>query len=173
MLQKNVILKKTGFTTVEVLVFVSILLLVFLIATGFIFWFNYSNSKAKADREVLENSRSAMETMLYEIKRAESIYAPTTTSNQLSLKTYDYLPSGEEASYIDFFLCGTRICFKKESHNPVFLTSDSIEVTILEFTYISTNEYDSVRIHLVANYKNYSDPGVSIDFTSTSSLRSY
>ncbi len=165
---------KKGFTTVEVLVFISILLLVFLIVAGFIFWFNYSNSKAKADREVLENSRSAIETMLYEIKGAESVYTPTTTSSQLSLRTYDYLPSGEGTSYIDFFLCGTRICFKKESQNPVFLTSDAIEVTTLEFVHISINGSDSVRIHLVANYKTSSlELASSADLTSTASLRSY
>jgi type II secretory pathway pseudopilin PulG len=165
--------KEKGFSTVELLVFISILLLVFLIVTGFIFWFNFSNSKAKADREVLENSRSAMETMAYEIKWAESVYTPTTTSSQLSLKTYDYLPSLEETSYIDFFLCGTRICFKKESYDPIFLTSDAIEVTALEFTHISTNGSESVRIRLAATYKNSSSPGSSVDFTSTSALRSY
>ena len=170
---KTLIFKKKGFTLIETLVYASVFALVFLIVAGFVFWFSYYNKKAKADREVLENSRSAMETILYEIKKAESVYTPTSSLNQLSLQTFDYLPAGEASSYIDFFLCGARVCFKKESQPPVFLTPETIEVSSLEFTQISTNGAASVRISFTADYKTSSDPGSSVNLVSTASLRSY
>ena len=120
----------------------------------------------------MENARRALEIITYEIKGAKSIYTPTTTSNQLSLETTRYLPIGENESFIDFFLCGSRLCLKKESQDPIFLTSDSVTVTQLEFIRI---EGPSVKINLTIDYGNPNDPKrySSASLTSTVSLRSY
>lgn len=164
--------RTAGFTLIEVLIYTCLFSLILLIISSFIFWLSYSNNKSKADREVLENIRNAMSLMTHEIKSAESIYTPTTTLNQLSLKTSNYLPEDESSTFIDFFLCDSRICLKKESQDPIFLTSDTIEVSQLEFTKIFINEMPSVKINLTANYKDLTNPGQS-SLTSTASLRSY
>ena len=153
-----------GFTLLEILVYIAILSLVLFLICSFIFWMNQSNTKTKAEREALENSRRALEIMAYEIKGAKSVYTPTTSLNQLSLETYRYLPDDEDNSFIDFFLCGSRICFKKEAQDPIFLTSDTVEVKQLEFTQISTNGSPSIKINLTID---------NINLTSTVSLRSY
>ena len=54
-----------------------------------------------------------MDIMVREIKEAKSVYTPTTNSSQLSLETINYLPVDEENTYIDFFLCGSSLCLKK------------------------------------------------------------
>lgn len=166
---QNSIKESGGFTLLEILVYIAILSLVLFLICSFIFWMNSSNTKTKAKREALENTRRALEIITYEIKGAKNIYAPTTTSNQLSLETYRYLPDDEDNSFIDFFLCGSRICLKKESQDPIFLTSDAVEVEQLEFRQISTNGSPSIKISLTVNYENYS----LINLTSTVSLRSY
>lgn len=165
--------RQKGFAVLETLIYVTIFVLVFLMIAGFIFWFNYSNSRSKADRELLENSRDAIEAIVYEIKGAESVYTPTSSQNQLSLKTSNYLPSGEESSYIDFFVCGSRVCFKKEGQSPVFLTPESIQVSNLEFTQISANGAPCVQVRLAVDYTDSSGVNSSIELTSTASLRSY
>lgn len=165
-------LKNKGFTLIEIVIYVGILSLILLLIGSVILYFTQSNSQAKGDREVLESARRALEEITYEINAAKGIYTPTTTANQLSLETSKYLPTGETTTYIDFFLCGLRICLKKESQNPTYLTQDTVQVSNLTFNQISTNDSTSIRINLTVTYKdtiNNVQPSVSL--TSTATLR--
>lgn len=168
---------QSSFTLVEILVYIGVFSVIITLLTTFIIWVIHSNIKAQAMRETLDNARGAMETMIHEIRSARSIYTETTISSQLSLETSHYLPEGESFTYIDFFLCGTRICLKKESQqNPVPLTSDKVEVKNLTFSQIATST-PSVQINLKITYKNFSgrpeEYRPSVNMTSTASLRSY
>lgn len=168
--------KVEGFTLVEILVYLGVFFLVISIIISFVFWLVNSNTKVKVMKEALNNADRAMAIMTYEIKEAESVYTPTTTSNQLSLETIKYLPEGEENSYIDFFLCDSSLCLKKESQGPIVLTSDSVEITNLVFTQIVSGEAPSIQIDLAVNYKNPTnrpESQASINLTSTVSLRNY
>ena len=173
---------KNGFSLIEVLVSVGIVSMILLLLSSFIFQLNYSNSKTKADREALENARRILDIIVYEIKGAKSIYAPTTTfpstgsADQLSLETFRYLPDGEDTSFIDFFLCGTGLCLKKESQNPVLLNSDNVSVTNLVFTRILSGTAPSVKTAFTVSYKNPSGQpsnDASVSLNATVSLRSY
>ena len=167
---------KKAFTLVEILVYLGIFFLVITIIISFVFWLVRSNTKLKVMREALDNANRIMEIITYETKGAKSIYTPTTNSNQLSLETTNYLPEGEETTYIDFYLCDSALCFKKESQDPVVLTSDSVEITNLVFTRIVSGQADCIQIHLSISYKN---PGnrperrALVDLSSTVSLRVY
>lgn len=137
---------------------------------------NISNSKTKADKEVGENAKKALEQIIYEIKGAKSIYTPTTTTSQLSLETLRYLPDGETGTFVDFFICGSAICLKKESQNPIILTSDSVQVTNLTFSQFLNGSIPSVKASLTVKYgvpDNFATSYSSITLTSTASLRSY
>ena len=167
---------KKGFTLVEILVYLGIFFLVITIIISFVFWLVRSNTKLKVMREVLDNANRIMEIITYETKGAKSIYTPTTSSNQLSLETTNYLPGGEETTYIDFYLCDSALCLKKESQDPIVLTSDSVEITNLVFTRIVSGQAESVQIDLSVSYKNpanRSEYRALVDLTSTISLRIY
>jgi type II secretory pathway component PulJ len=164
-----------SFTLIEILVYIAVLSIIILAVSSFIFWLVHSTTKAKVMRETLNNARRAMEVMSYEIKEAKSIYTPTTTSTQLSLETTHHLPEGEESTFIDFYLCEEHLCFKKESQEPIALTSDKVEISNLEFIKIGTTP-PSLQIDLGINFKNPKDRAeyrASINLTSTVSLRSY
>ena len=159
-----------GFTLMEILIYIAVLAIVFLAVSGFLTWSIKLNAKTRAIREVTDNTRQAMEIMSYEIKSAKSIYGPTSDSNQLSLETKNYLPSGETSTYIDFYLCGealSALCLKKESQDPMAITSDKVKVSNLEFLQISTTT-PSIQIQMSINYEQ-----TSIAVTSTASLRNY
>ncbi len=163
-----------GFTVVELIIYITILSLILLLCSSFIFYFTQSNAQTKGDREALENTRRALEEITYEISGAKGIYTPTTTANQLSLETSRYVPIGENTSYVDFFICGTRICLKKELQNPIFLTSDTVQISNLTFTQISINGSSSIKTNITMNYKNmFNNLSQSVNLTSTASLRSY
>ncbi len=169
------ILEKS-FTLMEILVYIGVLGIVILTVSSFLIWSIHSNTKTKVMRETLDNGRRAMEIMSYEIRESRSIYTPTTNSNQLSLETTHYLPEGEKTTFIDFYLCNSNLCLKKESQNPISLTSDKIEVTNLIFTQVITGTIPSIQVDFKVDYKNPSNRPeyqASADLTSTISLRSY
>ncbi|OGZ17560.1 MAG: hypothetical protein A2V72_01455 [Candidatus Nealsonbacteria bacterium RBG_13_37_56] len=165
-----------GISIIEVLVYIGVFSLIMVIVTSFVFWFVRSNTKAKVMREVLDSSKRVMEIITQEIKESEYIYLPTTSATQISLKTKKYPALGEEFSYIDFYLCDSRICIKKESQDPIYLTPESVEVNNLVFTQVMSGDYLSIRINLGVNYNNVSNRPeyeASVDLTSTASSRSY
>ncbi len=166
---------KKGFSLLELVVSVAIFSVILLVVISFFLSTVASNSKTKADREVQENSRKALELITYEIKGAKSIYTPTTTANQLSLETSRYLPSDETDTFIDFFLCGTALCLKKESQNPIALTSDDVQVASLSFTQFLNGTKPSVQVNITVNYNSPANGNnyASVTLTSTASLRSY
>jgi len=168
--------KNQGFSLVEVLISVAIFSFILLAIASFIFWMSRSNLKSKADTDSLENARRILDVIGYEIKGAKSLYSATTSSSQLSLETLRYLPSGEVVTYIDFFLCGTDICFKKEGQNPVSLNSDSVQISNLQFAKVVNGETSSIKISLTVDYKNTtgdSSSNASTVLQSTVALRSY
>jgi len=169
-----------SFTLIEILVYIAVLSIVIVTIVSFVLWSVRSNTKAKVMREVLDNARRAMEIMTYEIKEAESIYSPTSIFDsqpgQLSLETSKYLPEGERTSYIDFYLCNNRLCFKKESQDSIVLTTDNVEVSNLVFTKIITGDTPSIQIDLKIDYENPANRPeyqASVNLRSTASLRSY
>jgi len=170
-----------GFTIIEMLVYVAVLSIMIVSVVSFFIWTVNANAKAKAIREVTNNSRIAMDSMIYEIKEAGSIYNPTTAyfSNprQLSLQTTKYIPLGEASSYVDFYLCGTRLCMKKESQPAVAMTSERVKVTNLVFSEIQTSPGAvSIQINLTVEYNAPSsrpEYQSSLDSVSVVSLRSY
>ncbi len=173
--------KQKSFTLIEVLIYIAVLSIIILIVSAFFLWAIRSNAKTTAMREVLDNARRAMEIMTHEIKEAKSVYAPTSVFDshpgQLSLEAKRYLPTGENTTYIDFYLCGSRICLKKESQNPIALTSDRVEISSLVFSQVATTSTTpSIQINLKVDYKAPAQkPEYQASFvaTSTASLRSY
>lgn len=164
--------RNKGFTFVEILIYTAIVSIVLLLVSSFVFYLMVSDRQSRADREIGENARRVLEQMVYEINGAKSVYAPTTSANQLSLETSQYLPSGENTTYIDFFICDLKVCLKKESQPPIPLTSDNVEVNALQFTRVSNNGYESIKINISVTYKgiaNNVQPQISI--TSVASLR--
>jgi len=166
---------ENSFTLTEILVYIAVFSIIILTLFSFTFWLIHSAAKARVMRETLDNARRAMEIIVQETREAKSIYIPTTTLNQLSLKTAHHLPDGEEVTYIDFYLCGKQLCLKRESQPPVALTSDKVEVSILEFNQVATTaDISSVQIFLKVDYENpTSRPEYqsSVSLISTVSLR--
>src|SRR3989344_567928 len=164
-------MKRNGFTLAEILIYVSVLTIVFLAVSSFLTWSIKTSAKATAIREATDNGRRSMEIMIREIREAKGIYTPTSTSTQLSLET-------KISTFVDFYLCGAPtsvICLKKESQNPIAITSESVTVRSLVFTQISTTT-PSVRIQLGLDYKTQAklqEYQASVDLTSTVSLRNY
>lgn len=172
---------RKAFTLIEILIYVAVLAVVILAVSYFFLWATRSDAKSRAEIETLDSARIAMGIMASEIRESNSIYSPTSvfanSVGQLSLETSKYPPSGESAGFIDFYICSKRLCLKKESQDPVVLTSDKTEIEVLEFSQVmTTSTAPSIQIDLKMNYKA---PAVrpefqaSVDLKSSATLRSY
>lgn len=161
----------------EILIYIAVFSIIIVVLSSFIVWLWHANIRTQVMREILTNVEGAMTRITYEIRNAQSIYLPTTTSSQLSLEISRYLPEGESSSYLDFFLCETQLCLKKEAQDPIALTSDKVEIKNLSFSQVATAiNTDSIQINLKAEYKNpqnLPEYQHSLSVTSTVSLRSY
>ena len=143
------------------------------VVVGFVFWLIDSNNKNRIMREVSNSAKRSLEIITHEVREADGVYNPTTSSTQLSLQTRHYLPTGESSTYIDFYLCSDRLCLKKESQDSIALTPANVEISSLSFTYIPP---DSVKIDITLRYKNVSgrpEYDFSTSLSSAASLRYY
>jgi type II secretory pathway pseudopilin PulG len=157
-----------GFTMVEMVIYIGALALLVGTVTALLVWLVRASSEVHVRNELATGVEHAFALMVNEIKEAKSVYTPTTTSSQLSLATSNNVPDKETSTYIDFFLCGTRLCMKREFQTPQALTSEKIIIQNLEFIPVQTGSAASAHIIIEASYLDASQT-----LQTTASLRSY
>ena len=160
----------------EMVVYVAILSLIIAVVLGLLLWVLRVQIRIAAEKELVESTQAALTILKNEIGESESLYTLTTTSSQISLATRRNPPDGEDSTYVDFFLCGTRLCIKRESQNPLALTSENILIQNLAFEHIQTGSVSSIQIMFDAVYNNPSNRSeleVEMNIQTTVSQRSY
>jgi len=166
---------KQGFTIIEFVVYIAVLAILGGAILTLFLWTLKAHTKAQVLQETTSSAQFAMDKIIHEVREADSLYLPTTTATQVSLKTKTSIPPGETSGYIDFFLCDGALCMKKEEGVPLALTPSTVEVTNLLFTTISTNtDFSSLRVFMEVRHKNPNNrPELEaiIPVTSTASLR--
>ena len=145
----------------EIVVYVGVFSIILGSLAFFAFWALRAGAKAKMEQEVLNNGRRAMEIMTYEIKKSKSVYDPTSifdsNPGQLSLEQETSSLPQEKETFIDFFRCGQALCLKRESQNPVALTSANVILTNLNFSKIS-NSATSTSVRIKINLESTRSP---------------
>ena len=158
-----------GFTMVEMIVYMGALVLLIGTVATLLLWMVRANNQVHVRNEAVANVEHALSQMTNEVREAQSVYTPTmTTSSQLSLQTRKNVLASEDFTYIDFFLCGTRLCVKRESQAPQAITSENIEIQSLEFTQVQTGGTSSIYMVVEASYLT-----ASVKMQTTASLRAY
>ncbi|MDO8577313.1 MAG: prepilin-type N-terminal cleavage/methylation domain-containing protein [Candidatus Wildermuthbacteria bacterium] len=141
-----------GFTLVEILVYLALLVLVIGAVLSFLLFVADSQVALVSRRSVTLEGSGALEFMAKEIREARSIYTPTSVLDlhpgQLSLETKKAMPEGEQETFVDFFLCEERLCMKRESQTPIALTSPSVKVVNLVFRQVLSGSIPSLRVEL-------------------------
>ena len=176
-----VISHKSGFTLIELVVYVAVLGMVLASVLTFLLWVVKSQTKTDAMRQVLAAGQRTLEVISREASVAQGVYTPTSvfgsSPGQLSLQTAAYPAPGETYSYIDFYKCQDKLCMKRESQNPLAITSDNVSLTNLTFSHIVTGQNrSSLQITLTLAAKTFSpnpEYQASLTLTDTVTLRSY
>jgi len=150
--------EKQGFTLIELIIYLAVFVILITAVTLFAMDFIKAAGKSRIKKEVSWGARSAMERMIHEIKRATSVYAPTSVFNahpgQLSLETAEALPNEEQTTYVDFYLDNdNKLYTKRENQQPQLLISGNLRVTNLEFEYFASLS-ESIKINLAITYNS-------------------
>ncbi len=149
--------QQSGFTLIELVVYAAVFILVIILLTSFVFDLIKAQNRTRISKELTENNKRALEAIVYEIKHAQEIYLPTSNlsadKGQLSLKTSQNAPSGEENSYIDIYLDDNDcLCVKRESSQPERMMSEDIKTSRLFFSSLGTSTSQTIRIKLTSFY---------------------
>jgi prepilin-type N-terminal cleavage/methylation domain-containing protein len=179
---KNLFTKKqrSGFSLIEMLVYVSVLAILMIALSELFFWIVRNQNKIRAIHEATNDASLVIESIAKEIKSGQNVYLPTSVfdsdAGQLSLKTTAGLPQGETGAYLDFYLCQSRLCLKKEGQLPVALTSDLVEIKKLRFSRAVTGGKESIHLIVQADFKNpgnIAEKRASVILDAVASLRDY
>lgn len=170
---------RDGFSLIELLLYVAIVSVITAAVVGFGSWAIKIGAKTKANSEVINNARLAMDTIIYEIKKSRSVYNSTSVFNanpgQLSLAQLNATAT-ESVDYLDFFVCGQAICLKREEADPVALTNNRVRAVNLVFKQLlNPSAPPSIQILMTIETSSSSRPEdkADISLTSTANLRSY
>ncbi len=147
------IINNKGFTLIEALVYIFILAIASTVIIIGILKLVETYNITRFEREVLVNSRSGLDNILSELVFASSVYIPTSSGAQISLQTSLNPPSDEIRTYTDFYLDNNRLYLKKEGQEAQALTSEKVQVTDLNFTYLdSVSDPSSVKVSITVKY---------------------
>lgn len=164
---------RSGFTLIEILFATAILTLLVSAVSAFLLWTLRAQAKTKALGETRASVERALETIAREVRRARSIYLPTSTTSQISL---ELVPApGEATAYLDVYRCGTRLCIKREGEPPSRFTPGSVEVADIALRPIGTST-PAVQIALTLQYGNPAgrpEYRARVNATTTAAVREY
>ncbi|KKS68962.1 MAG: hypothetical protein UV40_C0038G0004 [Parcubacteria group bacterium GW2011_GWA1_42_7] len=155
----KILKKKNGFTLIEMVVYVGVGTIVLASVIAMAIWTIRIGAKAKADRELIHNAARAMETMIFEIKKSQSLYDPTcafeTNPGQISLEQKNSSLPDETSAFVDFFQCQEALCVKRESAAAAAITNNQVVLTNLTFEKMENSTTSpSVRIILEMESKS-------------------
>ncbi len=170
-----------GFTLMEMVIYIAIMIIIVVMIGGFIPQLVRENLYMQSKGEVLENTKAALDIMGQEIKHASGVYTPTSvfdsSPGQLSLETTRNTIATEDNTFIDFYVDDGRLYEKKEEQDAELITSEKIKVDDLTFTYLNSDEsYQAVRISMTAYFDSPSaevQDQSTVTLTTTVSLRNY
>lgn len=118
--------KQTGFTLIEIILYVGIIAIIFSAIVPFAMVVIGNSSKSAVQQEVYDNARFISQKIIFEIRRASDI--TSVGANSISLTDF----SPDSTTIID--LSDGNVRLNKNGIGPVNLNSASSTVTDLTFT---------------------------------------
>lgn len=175
--------RESGFTLIEMIVYVALVGIISVILFGVTFFVIRANNKIIALSKVSSNAQSVMERMTYEIANSKYIYLPTSNfinynhnsskGDQLSLATEAGVSSNEDITFVDFYVENNTLFLKEDGLDPIALTSSSVLVSGMEFSYCKNGSRESITIDMAIQAKSSAISDSTIHLVNTVALRSF
>jgi len=166
---------KEGISLIEVVVYVALLGMVAVFVTNSLISIINTYARASAEREVLNNARSALELIGKSIAQSQEVYTPTsilnTDAGQLSLVTNASSTPGHTAGFTDIWVDGGAVRMRREGEGEAVLSAASVRVTTLRFErIIQTLGREAVKTTIRVDFASSKFPA-SVSLNATTALR--
>ena len=140
------LLNKKGFSLMEMLIYIAILVLIMIVVLNILFNIISSQKKFKSARSVENSAAYTLERINRELRNAQSIDTLNSTfgSNPGSLKLIGLDSNGNQRT-VEFFVSSSTVHIKENGIDLGRLTQADGKVTNLVFTHITNTHSDSVR----------------------------
>ncbi len=165
-------LRQTGYTLIELLLYVSIVGVLLISVTGFYGLVADTRVKGQSINEVEQQGALAMDLIAQTIRNATGITAPVAGASGSSLTVT--VPTGALSPTI-FNLSGTTLQIKEGAATAVPLTNSKVQVTSLTFTNLTRSGTPGiVRISMTISRTNPNNNNAyeyQKTFTSSAALR--
>lgn len=168
--------EQSGFTLIELVIYISLLFVILFAAGLFIFSLFQATAYNRAQETLLESGSGAMERLVREVHAASAIYTPTSvfssTPGQLSIETSDNPPVGETVTYKDFFVSDEgRLCMHLEGQAIQCLTDPATIITDFHTVHLTPPVGpDAVQVFLTLRYKS-DDPNLQPSYSLQTSIQ--
>ncbi|MFQ6049724.1 MAG: PilW family protein [Candidatus Paceibacterales bacterium] len=160
-------MENRGFTLIEFLLYIGILVMVLVLTGGFLWDIIFGNIKETSYQEVQQNSRFVLVKITQEIKKATGINSPTpgTASTTLSLAM-----AATSTDPTVFDLVNEKLRITQSTSSPYEMTSNQVIVTNLQFTNLSYPDTPgTIRIEMTIDHIN---PGSRSEYEASASFKS-
>ncbi|MBI4119140.1 MAG: hypothetical protein HY452_02665 [Parcubacteria group bacterium] len=158
----------SGFTLVEMILYISSLSLLILALSGLTLSTIKNYRSAKTRENLTASADAVLGAFLQETRNASRIYNPTTVfdsdNGELSLVTgFQSTAKTEPVTYVDIYLAGGRVWLKRENETAAALTDEAAEVTQFKVVEVKPNDLTGVRLYL--SIRDRINTGEKITFT--------
>ncbi|MBD3330437.1 hypothetical protein GF354_02800 [Candidatus Peregrinibacteria bacterium] len=177
--------KQSGFTLIELIVYIAIAMIVLISATGIIWNIFSSNLRAQKTREVYTISRQIMSELTKQIHSAEDVITASSNFNtNPGTLTLDF-PGGNTNKIFDTYektisingreISITKLRLTEGSDAPIDLSSDQVTInnfTLENLTYSGENKNINISLNVsTINPDNDSDYDISLDLETSVSVK--
>jgi len=140
---------KKGFSLIEMVVYIAILVFMLGIIIQVVFSLTRANRTIKAARTVELSAVTSLERIGREVRQADSVdIASSTLSSHPGVLSLDGTDSAGTAYALEFYLSGSQIRMRKDGVDAGALTQASSTVTSLLFTRFSATSTEGVRVEM-------------------------
>lgn len=151
-----------GFTLVEAVIYVGLLLLLTTTTTIFVLTVFRSDIVARAEQTAVANAQFALQMVLIEVRHAERVYIQTSSfgidSGQLSLRTPRSNPLNHLVSFTDIYLDNGVVYRRRDDGESVLpLTSGDVDVQVLRFERYVNGDAEGIRITITVVPQGFSE----------------
>lgn len=123
---------KRGISLIEIIIYVALLGAISVVIANFLIQTVNAYERARAEREVISNTRLLLENVNKSISQANEIYAPASRfhqdAGQLSLITQLNHTVGHPTAYADFWVDNGRLWMRQEGGGETAISAVSVRV---------------------------------------------
>ena len=145
--------RETGFTMVEAVVYVGLLLLIVTGVTLFLLSIFRADVAARAEQRAVANAVFALQAIERETRHADEIYDATSMfgvdDSQISLRTPRESPADHIVGYTDIYLDNGVLYLRRDDGTPLLaLTAGDVQVTVFRVEQYLNGNAEGIRMTL-------------------------